>query len=161
MMKKMARSGFSASSSLCWFGERGGYISYFILSKIVTANYPKLREVNVTIHWTVNLILDKFVVMQISDNRDKILLFLYKTLDARKSLNFYRRHIGCSGLQPQPSVDVVFGKAHSSHRFLKKKKKESDAGSKPSDLNERCSRTTWRENSANTPDKTLGRDGLG
>lgn len=51
------------------------------------AKYPKLREIDGTTLpiCTVNnqhlfsLILDKFVVMQISGKRDKILAFLYRT----------------------------------------------------------------------------------
>ena len=49
---------------------RGGFISYFIPSKMVAVKYPRLREVSGTI--------------KTSGKRDKILAFLYRTLGALK-----------------------------------------------------------------------------
>lgn len=78
--------------------------------------------------------------MQISDNRDKILLFLYKTLDPRKSLLSKAHWM----LWPPASAfsGRCFWQGTKLSQVPEKKKKESDAGSTPSDLNERCSRKT-------------------
>ena len=71
-----------------------------------------------------------------------------KTLDA---LKFSEAH--CIFWPRASALDVVFGKAHTSHRFLEKKN-QSDTGSTPSDHSERCSQTKGHENTVETPDNT-------